>query len=252
MKKFFNLFLVAVLMFSAIALVGCKDKDPEPDPQPAVETEGKGYGIVHKDYVGMVTLKVKEGKVTSAKFDEFFLPSHWAVVTGEVDASLIVEIPGRGGAVSKLAKYIKIGDKLFTANAEGIYSAEGIADLKAHIAASEANAKWYVEALAAGQGKAVDAQGVELTAAYTAKAEGFFKTSENYWPASQGKGLGWAPNMDALAAAIVGTSMNLTADQLVKGEDGKWSFGSVVTGATLTDAKDYYAVAKLAYAAATK
>lgn len=245
MKRIFNLVLVALLMLSAVVLVGCKKE--------AEETEGKGYGIVHKDYVGVVTLKVKEEEVTSAKFEEYFLPSHWAVVSGEIDASLIVEIPGRGDAVNKLAKYIQVGDKTFTANAEGVYSAEGIADLKAWIGASQDNAKWYAEALAAGNAKAVDASGNELTAAYTAKSEGFAKTATNYWPSSYGVGLGWAGNMDALAKAIVGTKMNLEASQLVQNsETGIWTFGSAVTTATLTDAKDYYAVAKLAYAAATK
>lgn len=244
MKKHFSLVLVALLVLCAVVLTGCKKE--------SVETEGKGYGIVHGDYVGVATLKVKDEVVTSAKFEEYFLPTHWAVVTGDVDSSLVVAVEGKHGT-SNVAKYIKVGDKTFTANAEGVYSADGIADLKAWIDTNQDNAKWYAEALAAGNAKAVDASGTELTATYAAKSEGFAKNETNYWPASYGSGLGWSVNMKALETAIVGTKVNLEESQLTQNtETGIWTFGTTVTTATLTDAKDYYAVAKLAYAAATK
>jgi hypothetical protein len=51
--------------------------------------------------------------------------------------------------------------------------------------------------------------------------------------------------MAAIAEALVGTTMNATAADLVK--DGTWKIGDLTTSATLSDFADYYLLAQVAY-----
>lgn len=247
MKKIRNLLIALFLVVCAVALVGCKKDEPK-------EVTAVGYGLVHKDYVGIATVTVKEEVVTAVSFEEVYLPTHWAVLTSVegVEEALYVTYTTSKGATVNVAKYIVVGDKTFTATAgeaDAVYSAEGIADLKAWVQESEENAKWYAEALLANNAKAVDAAGTKVTFQIKADAEGGFKKSTTgYWPTSMGVGLGWQGNMDALASALVGTKMNVADGDIVQDETAKtWKFGDVTSTATLVDAKDYYAVAKKAY-----
>lgn len=64
MKKIRNLLLFVCLLISLGLFTSCKKK---------VETSGTGYGIVHKNYVGVASIKVKDEKVTSLSFEEVYL-----------------------------------------------------------------------------------------------------------------------------------------------------------------------------------
>jgi uncharacterized lipoprotein YehR (DUF1307 family) len=63
-----KLFLSLVVLLSVFSLAACGGK----------EKEAKGYGIVHKDYVGVADMKVKKGEVTAVTFEEYYLPYSWA------------------------------------------------------------------------------------------------------------------------------------------------------------------------------
>lgn len=76
MKKIRNLLFVVCLLISLGVFTSCKKK---------VETSGTGYGIVHKDYVGVASIKVKDEKVTSLSFEEVYLPENWAQVSDSID-----------------------------------------------------------------------------------------------------------------------------------------------------------------------
>lgn len=249
MKKLFKVLAVLVLVLSAATLVSCKKNK---------EVTAKGYGLVNGDYVGVVEIKVKKGEVTALTFDEVYLPSHWAGIANVegVDEALYLSYQGSYGPVN-VAKYVMVGDKKFTAElVEGapVYSAEGIADLKTWINASEENAKWYAEAVIAGNAKATDASWNKASFKITADVEGGYTkaaTADTYWPAG-GYGQGWKANVEGLAATLVGTSMGFTESQIVKGEDGKYTIGGNTTSASLASMKDYVAVAQRAYNAATK
>lgn len=245
MKKLFKVLAVLVLVLSAATLVSCKKNK---------EVTAKGYGLVHKDYVGVAEITVKKGEVTALTFEEVYLPSHWAgLVSNEgVAADLYLEYQGKY-AVSYAAKYVMVGDKKFTAelvDGAPVYSAEGIADLKAWVSASEENAKWYAEELLAGNAKATDASWNKASFQITADKEGGFKKSTTgYWSGSNYP-LGWKGNMEALQEALIGTEMGFADADIVKGDT--WKIGDVTSKATLVDAKDYIAVAQRAYNAATK
>ena len=245
--------MTMVLLFTLSFATGCKKNQ---------ETEGVGYGLVHKEgYVGIATMKVKKERVTSLSFEEVFLPDTWAQVTAEDVSEDLTVLHTTHGSNVKVAKYLLIGDKKFTgtstASGEGenqtysvTYSAEGIADLKEYIKASEENAKWYAEALLANKAKVADATFKEATFDFYGKTTGFTKTAANYWPAG-GSGLGWKKNMQYMADALVGTKMDAEESKIV--QEGKtWTFDGVTSQATLTDALDYYKVAQRAYKNATK
>ncbi len=251
MKKLLNVFVALVFVLSLAVLTGCKCKKDEPK-----EVSATGYGIVHKSYVGIADITVKDGKVTALKFEEVYLPDHWAGLDEAVaDASVVYTSRNKDAYA---AKYVMVGDKKFTASVSEdkktvTYSAEGIVDLKAWINESEANAEWYAKELLAGNAKATDASWNKLSAQITADKEGgFTKSATGYW-SGDNYPLGWKGNMAALEEALIGTSMGFKDADLVKDETSKlWSFAGTVTKATLTDAKDYVAVAQRAYDKATK
>ena len=249
MRKLFKVVAVLVVVLSMITLVSCKKNK---------EVTAKGYGMVSGDYVGVAEIKVKKGVVTALTLDEVYLPSHWAGLESVegVTEDLYLSYQGDYG-LAYVAKYVMIGDKKFTAklvDGAPVYSTEGIADLKAYISASEENAKWYAEAVIAGNAKATDASWNKATFKITADKEGGYTkatTADKYWPAAYG-GQGWKANIDGLVKTLVGTKMGFTEADIVKGEDGKYSIGGNTTTASLLSMKDYVAVAQKAYNNATK
>ena len=123
---------------------------------------GKGYGLTHKDYVGIAEIKVLNNIVIDLSFEEVYFPTHWAALsaTEGVDADLFLTYVTSKGKEATVAKYIVVDGKKFTATpVEGDvkYAADGIADLKAACTDKEETAKWYAEALLAGKAFAAKA-----------------------------------------------------------------------------------------------
>ncbi len=216
-------------------------------------------------------MKVKKGEVTAVTFEEYYLPYSWAqleTIDGELPEDVLeVEMLSRGNTVTKhYAKYIKIGDKLLTGESreaeleiDGVaynnqkvkYSGEGIEDLYTWLRNSEENCKWYVDQILADKAHIAKADGTKAT--YTVAgnaANGFAKSTTGYWVVEDG--LGWSGNMAKIAEALVGTKVDATDAELVQGEDKIWTIKGTASGATVTDFKDYYEVARRAYNTATK
>lgn len=251
-----KLFLSLVVLLAVFSFAACGSK----------EKEAKGYGIVHKDYVGVATMKVKDGEVTALSFEEYYLPYSWAAIEKPAGDTLPADVLEVG--TKYYAKYIKIGDQLLTgevrkddlvidgvtySNEKVRYSNEEIGDLYLWLKGNEANCKWYVEQLEADAAYIAKQDGSKATYTVTGNAKGgFAKSTTGYWPADSGKGLGWAKNMEEIADILIGTKMDATKDELVKGTDNFWYVKGAVSGATVTDFKDYYEVARRAYVTATK
>lgn len=242
MKKLRIILFVFSLLLCVGFVTGCKK---------SVEKTGKGYGIVHKDYVGIAEIKIKDEKVTALTFEEVYLPSTWAKITNVegVEKDLYISTTDSHNATVNLAKYIMVGDKKFTGELVDnavIYKADGIDDLKTWIDASENNAKWYAEELLNGNVAVTNNNFVKQeTIAFSGSTkEQLKKSTSNYWPAG-GNGLGWKANMDALTNALVGSKMNFDEAKIVL--EGTWKFDQVTSQATLKDGLDYYKVAKRAY-----
>lgn len=213
-------------------------------------------------------MKVKKGKVTAVTFEEYYLPYSWASldIAGEEKPEDVLADVTLGRGTGDFAKYIKIGDKLFTgtvrdaalvidgvtyANQAVKYSDGVIEDLFVWLKNSEANCKWYVEQILAEKAFIAKADGTK--ADYTVKgnaANGFTKSTTGYWVVEDG--LGWSGNMAKIAEALVGTKVNASALDLVQGEDKIWTIKGTASGSTVKDFKDYYEVARRAYNTATK
>lgn len=255
LKRILTLFVITTFAF---VLASCGKKASNK------ETTGIAYGITHSDYVGVATVKVKNQLVTAAGFEEYFLPNTWAKVktlnTEEVPADIVVE------GATWYGKYLVIGSKRFTGQLRSEplvidgktyskqtvkYSAEGIEDLFIWLYEKEDNRKWYIEELDKGNAYVADSSfkksNYETAGLLNSDGKlGFTKSSTNYWK-GESFPLGWQGNMQEIVKVIIGTKMNVTMDNIVKGQDNYWVVGGVKSGATLNDFKDYYAIAQAAY-----
>jgi hypothetical protein len=251
MKKLFVLLLSLIL---TITLFACGEVEEETVP---TETTGVGYGLVHSHYVGIVELTVGiDGNVTEASIEEYFLPYSAAkvVIADPLDLPVdVLSVTGSRGT-SYYAKYFSVDGVLFEGTVDGeapaqsiTYSANGIPDIEVWVE-TEANAKIYIDAVDAGLVFIANADGTESAyemADASAKVN-MRKSETSYWSGSSYP-LGWAGNINALIAALIGTNVGEDVSALAKNEGGYWVVGDIVTGATMTDFADYYLVAQRAY-----
>lgn len=251
MKKIFSLLFFVAL---ALVLVACGGKK---------EVTAKGYGLVHGHYVGEVEVTLaKDGKVKAAKIEEYFLPYNLAKVAeaDKAHADGVVEGISKNKPVY-YAKYVMVGTTLFTAEAvEGsvpVYKAEGINSIEEWVK-TEANAKKYVEELLAGKvfiAKADKTKSALVTSDESAK-KNVAKSKSGYWTTGDSK-LKWKGNVEEMVSVFIASNLEGAAAQYeVKEKDAqgndktvkKWSIGEAKSGATVTDFKDYFEVAKRAKA----
>ena len=217
-----------------------------------------GYGLVHGHYVGVVDVTLaNNGNVVDINVDEYFLPYSAAkvVVADPLDLPAdVLSVTGSRGT-SYYAKFFSVDGILFTGTVLGEgtaqsikYSADDIEDIEVWVQ-TEANAKRYVEAVDANLVFIANEDGTPSTYEMSdASAKVSMKKSESpYWSGASYP-LGWAGNMAAFETAVTGTKLNADLETIVKNsETGFWSIGDIVTGATMTDFKDYYQVSQRAY-----
>lgn len=245
MRKFF---LVALTLVAALTLAACNG-----------EKKATAYGLVHGHYVGEITVEVaSNGTVKTVSIEEWFLPYNWAKVTVADTANVPADVLAVDGsrAVSYYAKYVKIGDKLFTGAVSGAakaqvitYSSRDITNIETWVKDHD-NAKWYVDQIKDEKFFIAKVDGTENTALVRSDANSntsMKKSDSGYWTGDNYP-LGWAGNVEAMVTAFVGTKMAATEAQLVK--DGTWKIADVTTTATLSDFADYYLLAQAAYNAA--
>ena len=239
MKK---LVLAITTLVFALVLVACSPK----------EATAKGYGIAHKIYVGEVTLTVNEdGEVVSGSIEEYYLPFNVAKlgsVTEYADATDVAFGNSHGEAA--FAKYFSVNDMLFTAEdsekgEDGSYTglpvyknADG--DTLLEWVTVEANAKAYVEGTQAGTVFIANADGTKHATYATPEGDKWTKTGTGYGNDS----FVWADAMEGVIDSIVGTDMDVDYE---KNDEGYWVVNDMVTGATLVDYAQYFAVAERAY-----
>jgi hypothetical protein len=227
MKKILFIFSIISLGF---LLAACGPK----------EVTVMGYGIAHKTYVGTVELTVdKDEVVTSASIEEYFLPYNVAGVdTPAEGATDVVE-----GSKGYFAKYFVVGELLFIGenNLEGnpVYTTTSGEELLAWVAIEE-NAKAYVEGTQDGTVFIANADGSKHETYLTPEGDQWTKTGTNYGNDS----FVWSAQVAAIAEALVGTKVN---DTYFQNGDNKWVVGDFVSGATLVDFAQYYAIAERAY-----
>ncbi|TVP85065.1 MAG: hypothetical protein EA375_05145 [Acholeplasmataceae bacterium] len=265
MKKWFALFFIA---FFAFVLVGCNGAEECEvcEECPVCEEQnfgfGVGYGLVHGHYVGYVEITIDADlNVVAVRFDEYYLP----YLSGQVAVDDPEDLPDfvvpvvrtvRGNVVTNyFAEYIQVGSLLFELEVTGeaptqnfVYKTDTIADIDAWVE-DEANAKYYVDAIYAGEVFFADDEGNPLDYAFANinVSRGWTKSATGYWT-NPAIWLGWGGNMYAMAQAIIGTDMSTPLGDIEQNVDTNlWHVGDIVTGATLVDFIDYWQVALRAY-----
>ncbi len=260
MRKWFAmLFMIA----ASLALVACGgDTTSSLTTTANPERTAEAYAIVHKDYVGYTDIVVLNGVVQEVVLEEYYLPYTWAKVTVTSETAPADVIVISGSTPSWYAKYLVIGDRHFTGElrAETLvvgeisytketvkYTADGIDDLFVWLLGSEANCQWYVEQLLDGLAfVADDTFAANTTLTVWSQENGFTKSATLYWTGVNYP-LGWQGNMAAIIAAVEGTVLNPDAALTQNAETKFWSIGDAVSGATLTDFRDYYNLIAAAY-----
>lgn len=230
MKKFIVFFAVFML---SLTLVACGGKDKT----------ATGYGLVHGHYVGVVDMTVdSKGVVKEAKIEEYYLAYNAAQVEQPTaERNDVVQI-----GANYFAKYYNVDGIIFASSGERAWTNSTHGNLENWVK-DEANAKRYVEAVLAGKVFIAKADGTKITdLKITGNAAlDMSKSVSGYG----GDRWDWKAAMAGVEQIIIGTKMDSKYSQ---NNDGKWVVDDVVTGATLVDFADYYAVAQRAYATATK
>lgn len=225
-----NIKKLLILFLSLIAFTSCKCN------QDVIE-EGIAYGIVYNDYVGKVSVKTINGKISNITIDEAYLPSTWAKLKETKAATDIIEVSN-----TKYPAYIKIDDQILKTtitnqdqeNQKITWSNTKITDLKEYLN-QESNAKWYFETLQNKKAFPCDSTGKKLD--LELQQTKYFKSEGNYWDK-------WETNIKALTEGMV---KNNFKNEPTISSDQKIKFGDIVTSATLVGYKDYYNLAKKAY-----
>jgi hypothetical protein len=237
MKRIFTVFVV--LLFGLV-LVSCGPN----------ESTAKGYGITHKIYVGEVEVTVdKEGVVTAATIEEYYLPFNVAVIESPAEGATDV-VQGDSHGVKYFAKYFKVNDLLFigedgATDGEGnitgspVYKLANGTNLLDWVAIEE-NAKAYVEGTQDGTVFIANEDGTKHSTYVTPEGDAWTKSATGYG----GDIWDWSAQMQEIIDAIVGTDLTQTYEL---NDEDFWTTGDVVTGATLVDFQEYYAVLQRAH-----
>lgn len=237
MKKIVTVFAVLVM---GLVLVSCGPK----------EATATGYGIAHQSYVGEVVLTIdKDGVVTEASVEEYYLPFNAAVIETPAEGATDVVL-GNSHGVKSFAKYFKVGDVLFTAT-EGERTDDVVTGMPTYTtadgtdildwAAIEANGKAYVEGTQDGTVFIANADGTKHATYPTPEGDQWTKSGTGYG----GDRWDWTGQMAEIVNILVGSKVSAT---YTMNDDDTWVVDNVVTGATLVDFETYYKVAERAYA----
>lgn len=265
MKK--NFLFVAALVLTAGSLASCGDtssvettSEPTTSAVAAVEGTASGYGIINTVCVSKTTIVVEDSLTTSVAIDETFTPSDWASidsteVTGQTVDVISFSYEKYGSTYDvEMAKYIKVGDKVFTgtkldevdANSQWvIYSNDEISNLFTYI--SE-NPEWYFNQAKEGNLSIVaDAEGTAFDTPYTLGSVTHYGTNfkadeaNTYWD-------GWKTNVAKIETALTGLDLSTKPTVTQDEESGEFSFGGVATGSTMTATETYVDQAVAAWA----
>ncbi len=267
MKK--NFLFVAALVLTAGSLASCGEVSSIDNTSASAEStstvttvEGtaSAYGLVDGVCVSKTTIVVANSLTTSVTIDETFTPGDWASINSEEvtgqDVDVITYSYNAWGTDYnvEMAKFIKIGDKVFTgtllteadANNQWIvYSNDEIANLFTYI--SE-NAGWYYTQVENDAISIVsDAEGTAFATPYTlgsitAHTTNFKADEDNsYWA-------GWKTNIASIQTALTGLNLSEKPAVVQDEETGIFSFGGVATGSSLTSTETYVDQAVAAWA----
>lgn len=234
-------------------------------PSVKVVEEGIGYAVVYDHYLGVAEITTENGVVTDVSIDEYFLPYSWAKVSQMDSEAFPQETVVRtwkrptstSNTIDRYAKYIKVGDKLLTANVIGdepnqqiVFSGSEITNFDEWVDI-ETNAVWYINQVKSNQLFLTTSNGTthpSLTRFDETSNRAMTKSASGYWNISPG--LGWSGNMNEIVELLIGSTMDFDPADFTRATVAPrvWGNGEITTGATLTNFKDYLSLSLRAYA----
>ncbi len=258
MRKALFVAIAMVFVFAACDNGGTEAAGPEFVPNQTAEA----YIYIHAGYVGIATARTNAQGEVSVELDEAFLPHTLAAVDIEADewnedntASYVVR-----GNTNYVAKYVvyngtnyvgtTVGTSVTYVAADEDGNPAGGQDLELIIIRSQDSMAQYVESIQNGGFGIMTEFGGTVQPVTTTSYGQVTKRGSSYWAF----GLGWQGNIDAIESFIDenGWHFNLAdmsrAAEADANDQRLWSVADAVTGATLSDFKDYFINAQMALA----
>ncbi|SIQ20808.1 hypothetical protein SAMN05920897_10573 [Alkalispirochaeta americana] len=245
----FTLFVAAVVL-----LVACGAPPPPAGFAPGQRSEA--YAYVHGGYVGMAVVTTDDKGALSAHIDEAFLPHTLAIVDIDSDQwtrenTLSYQVRGNEIFVARHVSYqgkpyrgVSVGTALayVAADDQGNPAGNVLLDLEI-LRNQETMARWFhgIQEGAFAIHQSFDGDPLPVTS--TAYG-GVTKRDSSYW--SNGSGLGWEANMNAIQDAVERIGPGFQLDEITRGNDDRWRLADVVTRATASDFKDYFGLVQAA------
>lgn len=253
MKKTIRIVLAIFILFAlSLSLVAC-----------AGGSTKKAYKVLNDGkYILEGTVVMEGDKLVDCNIDEYNSPLIWANLTenriseGEhflLDESNIFTALYKGweGDVeTQFAKYVKIGDKIFTAGADSagliIYSADGIENMIEYFNGNDANMAWYLKEMRAGnywvmkklvsgnyETFAITSFTRDFAGGIIAKGLSQSKRVSLFWD-------GWMPNIQKIEDFFIANG--LITGAIGVNSDGVGTVADAVSGATITEFPEYAAI----------
>ncbi len=246
MRKVVLLLTVAVAAIALIA-AGAGTEIEQATPFAPGQTV-EAYAYVHGGYIGQVVITTDDAGEISATLDEAFMPHTLAIVDMDSDdwnEDNTVYYVQRGSEV-RVAKHISyngtpytgvtVGGALVYVESDEEGNPVGSTDLEMQIIRNEDNMAAWFENIADGRFEIFTEFGGTPEAVTTTSYGSLFKRGSEYW----NFGIGWLGNMEALEEAAEQIGTGYTLSEMTRGEDDYWALADAVTGATLSDFKDYF------------
>ncbi len=221
----------------------------------------EAYIYIHGGYVGQAVATTDGDGNLSVELDEAFLPHDLAAVdmdSDEWNEDNTVYYVRRGSEV-RVAKYIEydgtvyvgttVGGSVTYVEADDDGEPAGGQDLELLIIFGQDSMAAYYDNIQNGRFGIMTEFGGDVEPVTTTQYGKVTKRGSDYWD----RGLGWHGNIYAIEEFIEeeGFAFNLADMQRLDADDDDmeyWQVADAVTGATLTDFKDYFILAQAAAA----
>jgi len=182
------------------------------------------------------------------------LTSEEAVMLGEDNIQSALARGHRGPEDARFAKYVQVGDVVFTANADSegyiSYTSDKTGDVVSYFDKSEDNIAWYVGQMYAGNywllKKAEDGyEKIDIASFYQDAAGSRLEKGESQNKKIRKHWEGWLPNIEKIESFFM--KNGFIDGDFKKGEDGVWAVADAVSGATINQFEGYAGVLYEAY-----
>jgi len=254
----------AILAIAAIALVVCPAAFGQQTPAAQVK---KAYQALNEGYyVAEGAVRLEGGQVVDCDIEEMNTMLFWGnctqnKITKEELAQLgddniftaMFDFHGEK-TPTKFAKYVQVGDIVFTAGTKPdgyiLYASPQTGNILAYFDKSEANMAWFFDQMRAGNYWLLRKVGTryekfdiaafykDVPGAPIAKGKSQNKKVRQHWDQ-------WVPNIHKIE--IFFKRNGFVPGEFSQNKDGVWMVADAVTGATITEFKEYAGVLYKAY-----